>query len=187
MYAIAIAILVFLAAFTGTAFAADVVTDPDTSEVLRQIFDAVVHGQWWVAASAVVIGLCGLARKYMPESWKTGAKGDVVGIATTFGIATAGAVITTLAAPGAAMSIAVIATAAKIGAVAIGGWNVLHKVIGWLVAWDKMPAWAKSILGLVASLIGSSAVKKAEEAGSTAVAANPAPGMSAGGTPREVE
>lgn len=188
MKVIASIILLVLACFTGTALAAGVATaDPDTSEVLRQIFDAVVHGQWWIAASAAVIGLCGLARKYMPESWKAGAKGDVVGIVTTFGIATAGAVITTLAAPGAAMSFAVIATAAKIGAVAIGGWNILHKVIGWLVAWNKLPGWAKSILNIVASFIGSSAVKKAEEAGDKAVAANPPPGMNAGGTPREVE
>lgn len=187
MYASALAILIFLGAFAGTAFAADVASDPNTSEVLRQIFDAVVHGQWWIAASAAVIGLCGLARKYMPESWKTGAKGDVVGIATTFGIAAAGAVATTLAAPGVTMSFAVIATAAKVGALAIGGWNILHKIIGWLTGWSKLPAWAKSILGLVASLIGSSAVKKAEEAGDKAVAANPPPGMSAGGTPREVE
>lgn len=184
---IASVILLVLFAFTGTALAADVASDPDTSEVLRQIFDAVVHGQWWVAASGAVIGLCGLARKYMPESWKSGAKGDVVGIATTFGIAAAGAVITTLAAPGAAMSFAVVTAAAKVGALAIGGWNILHKVIGWLVAWDKLPGWAKSILALVASFIGSSAVKKAEEAGAAAVAANPAPGMAAGDKPREVE
>lgn len=177
-----------LACFTGTALAAGVATaDPDTSEVLRQIFDAVVHGQWWVAASGAVIGLCGLARKYMPDSWKDGAKGDVVGIATTFGIAAAGAVITTLAAPGAAMSLAVVTAAAKVGALAIGGWNILHKVIGWLMGWSKLPAWAKSILGLVASLIGSSAVKKAEEAGAAAVKANPPAGMSGGSAPREVE
>lgn len=182
-----IAILIVLGFFTGTALAADAVSDPNTSEVLRQIFDAVVHGQWWVAASGAVIGLCGLARKYMPESWKAGAKGDVVGIATTFGIAAAGAVITTLAAPGAAMSLAVVTAAAKVGALAIGGWNILHKVIGWLVGWSKLPGWAKSVLGLVASLIGSSAVKKAEEAGAAAVAANPAPGMTGDGKPREVE
>lgn len=182
-----IAILIVLGFFTGTAFAADVATDPNTSEVLRQIFDAVVHGQWWLAASAAVVGLCALARKYMPESWKTGVKGDVVGIATTFAIAVAGAVSTTLAAPGVAMSIAVLATAAKIGIVAIGGWNILHKVIGWLAGWSKLPAWVKPILSIIASFIGSSAVKKAEEAGNAAVAANPAPGMVGGGTVREVE
>lgn len=181
------AILIFLGAFTGTALAADVATDPATSDVIRQIFDAVVHGQWWIAASAAVIGVCGLARKHMPDSWKDGAKGDIVGVATTFGIAAAGAVITTLAAPGVGMSLAVAVAAAKVGVGAIGIWNVLHKVIGWLMGWSKLPGWAKSILSVVASFIGSSAVKKAEEAGDKAVAANPAPGMSAGGKPREVE
>lgn len=187
MYTIASIILLVLFAFTGTALAADVAADPNTSEVLRQIFDAVVHGQWWIAACAAVVGLCGLARKYMPEAWKAGTKGDMVGVATAFAISVAGAVGTTLAAPGAVMSLAVLGAAAKIGVFAIGGWNVLHKVIGWLMGWSKLPAWAKTILGLVASIIGSSAVKKAEEASAAAVAANPAPGMNAGGKPREVE
>ncbi len=77
-----------------------------------------------------------------------------------------------------------IATATKIGAAAIGGFTALHKLIGWLMTWDKLPGWLKSILGVIAMVIGSSAVTKAEAAGDAAVAANPAPGM---GKPTEIE
>ena len=50
-------ILIFLVGFTGTALASDVVADPVASEVLRQIFEAVAKGQWWVAAAAAVVGV----------------------------------------------------------------------------------------------------------------------------------
>lgn len=170
-------VLVFLGFFTGTAVAADAVAEPSASEALQQIFNAVMHGQWWVAASASVIGACALARRYMPESWKAGTKGDIIGVSLAFVMAFAGAISTWAVAPGAVMSFAVIATASKVGAVAIGGFTIIHKVVGWLVAWGKMPMWATSILSIIATLIGSNAVKKAEAAGDAAVAANPAPGM----------
>ena len=181
---IASLILIFLGGFTGTALAADIANDPATSEALRQIFDAVVHGQWWAAAAASVIGVCAAIRRYMPESWKAGAKGDMTGVALAFATAFAGAIATWAVAPGAAMSLAVLLTATKVGAVAIGGFTILHKVIGWLVAWDKLPVPVAAILKIIAALIGSSAVKRAEAAGRAAVAASPAPGM---GAPREVE
>lgn len=181
---IASLILIFLGGFTGTALAADIASDPSTSEALRQIFEAVAHGQWWAAAAASVIGVCAAIRHYMPESWKAGTKGDMAGVALAFATAFAGAVTTWAVAPGAVMSLAVLLTATKVGAVAIGGFTVIHKVIGWLIAWDKLPVPAVAVLKILASLIGSSAVKKAEAAGRAAVVANPAPGM---GAPREVE
>lgn len=170
-------ILIFLGVFTGTAIAADVAASPDATELLRQILDAVATGRWWAAGSAAVIGLIAVARHYMPESWKTGYKGDVVGIASAFALAFAGAIAAWAAVPGVTMSFAVAATATKVAIVAAGGFNILHKLIGALVAWGKLPAWATSILKVVAALIGSSAVKKAEAAGSAAVAAAPAPGL----------
>lgn len=186
MKLIASLILIFLGCFTGTALAADLAADPAASEVLRQIFDAVVKGQWWAVAAASVVGVCALVRWRMPDAWKTGTKGDIIGVALAFTMAFAGAVATWAAAPGAAMNLDVVVASAKIGAVAIGGYTILHKVIGWLAAWDGLPVWATSVLGILAMVIGSNAVKKAEEAGDAAVAAVPAPGMSPGGM-NEVE
>ena len=180
-------VLITLVFFTGTAVAAGVVADPVASEVLRQIFDAITKGQWWVAAAAGVIGAVALARHYMPETWKTGAKGDVIAIASAFIFAFAGAVATWGVAPGATMNFGVIKTATLVGVAAAGGFNILHKLIGALLVWKRTPAWLKFILAAVAKIIGSGAVAKAEAAGDKAVVAAPAPGMAGGGAMREVE
>ena len=175
----ALLILIFLGAFTGTALAADAVSasDPSLTDVMKSIFDAVMHGQWWAAASLGVILACAAARKYMPAAWKTGTKGDIVGTAMAFLMAFAGAIATWAMAPGAAMSIGVILTAGKIGIAAVGGYTLVHKVASWLVAWGKLPAWAVSALKLATMIVGSNAVKKAEAAGDAAVIAEPPKGV----------
>ncbi len=181
--------LLILGAFTGTALATDAVaaSDPSLSETAKAIFDAVMHSQWWVAASyAVILAMIG-ARKIMPDSWKTGVKGDVIGTAAVFVMALAGSVATVMAAPGAAMSTGVILTALKVGAVAIGGFTAVHKVAGWLAAWGKLPPWALAALKMTTFLVGSNAVKKAEAAGVAAVAAEPPKGMTGDDKIIEVE
>lgn len=189
MRSIALLVLIFLGTFTGTALAADAVaaSDPSLSETAKAIFDAVMHSQWWVAASYGVILSMVAARKFMPDSWKTGVKGDVIGTAVVFVLALAGSVAAVMAAPGAAMTMAVALTALKVGVTAIGGYTVIHKAVGWLAGWDKMPAWATAGLRLLAMMVGSNAVKKAEAAGAAAVAADPPKGMAAGDKIVEVE
>lgn len=185
----ALCILILLGAFTGTALAADAVSasDPSLSETARLIFDAVMHSNWWAAAAyGVILAMIG-ARKLMPASWKEGVKGDVIGTAAAFVLAFAGSVATVMMAPGAAMTTAVALTALKIGLGAIGGYTIIHKVIGWLASWDKMPAWALSALRLIALMVGSNAIKKAEAAGQAAVDANPPTGMAGDTKITEVE
>jgi len=183
---------IVLAAFTGTAVAASVATDPSTGDIFKQIFDAVVHGQWWVAASAGVLGACALERRYAPDSWKTGARGEIIGLAAAFTAAFAGAVGTTLMAPGAHMSSTVALAAVKIGVAAVGGYTILSRVLAALASWSKTPAWAKPIMNLIATIIGSKTaaaekIANAEAAGNAAVAASPPRGMAASGEIREVE
>ena len=184
-------ILVILAAFTGTALAAEAVTvaDPSIFDAGKAVFDAVVKGQWWAAAACAVVFLMAVARKYMPASWKTGIKGDMIGVGSTFMMAFAGAVATwAIAQPaGAAMSAAVVLTALKVGAVAIGGYTAIHKVAGWLAAWGKLPPWALVIIRALAAVVGSNAIAKAEAAGAKAVAAEPPKGMSGGDKIIEIE
>ena len=182
-------VLLCLAGFTGTALAADAVssTDPSLLDAAKAVFDAVVHGQWWAAAALVVVLLCAGARRYMPAAWKTGTKGDIVGTGLAFLIASAGAVATVMLAPGAAMTAGVALTAFKIGVAAIGGYTLIHKVLGWLSTWGLLPSWAAPILKLLASLVGSNAVKKAEAAGDKAVAAAPAKGLAGDAQIHEVE
>ncbi len=185
----ALLILVLLGAFTGTALAADVVAaaDPSLSETARLILDAVMHSQWWAAAAYGVILACIGMRKLMPASWKTGVKGDVVGTALVFVLAFAGAIATVAVAPGAAMTTAVALTALKVGLAAIGGYTLIHKLTGWLATWDKMPAWAMSVLRMVAMMVGSNAIQKAEAAGAAAVVMTPSTGLVGDAKITEVE
>lgn len=186
---IAISILVFLGVTTGTALAADAVAsaDPSLSDTTKLIFDAVMHSQWWAAAAyGVILAMIG-ARKLMPASWKEGIKGDIIGTASAFLLAFAGAIGTWGAAAGATMSFAVIATAFKIGIAAIGGYTLVHKVVGWISSWDKVPAWVTPILKMLAMVVGSNAIKKAEAAGAAAVVADPPTGMTGNDKIVEVE
>lgn len=185
----ALIILIFLAAFTGTALAADALssTDPSYSELAKAIFDAVMNSQWWAAAATGVVLACALARKYMPAGWKTGTTGDIIGVATTFLMAFAGSLAMVLVAPGAVLTGSVALAALKIGAAAIGGYTVIHKVVGWLSAWGKLPPWATSVLSLLAMLVGSNAATKAKVAGDAAVVANPPKGMAGDDKIIEVE
>jgi len=187
---LALCVLILLGTFTGTALADNAISsasDPSFNDVTKAIFDAVMHSQWWaVAAYAVILGSIG-ARKYMPAAWKTGTKGDVVGMATTFLIAGAGAVATAAITPGAAMTLAVIATAAKIGVAAIGGYTIIHKVAGWLAEAGWLPSWALPLVKLLAAIVGSDAVTKAQAAGQAAVDAHPATGLAGGDQIKEVE
>jgi hypothetical protein len=182
-------ILVLIGAFTGTAIAAEAATtlDPSLVDITRQVFDAVMHSQWWVAASLGVVMICAGVRKYLPAAWKTGTKGDIVGTATTFVMAFAGAIGTWAVAPGAAMTGAVALTALKIGAAAIGGYTAVHKIATWLLAWGKLPPWAVSILRMATLIIGSNAVAKAQAAGAAAVAASPVTGMAGSAKITEIE
>jgi hypothetical protein len=172
-------VLIFLGAFTGTALAADAVSaaDPSMSELMKSLFDAVTSSNWWAAAAVGVMLAVAGARKGMPASWKTGTKGDIIGVSAAFLTAFAGAVMTWALAPGAVMSAGVILTALKIGGLAVGGFTVLHKVATWLVAWGKLPAWMLPMLKLITMLIGSNAMSKADSAGDKAVIANPPKGM----------
>ncbi len=185
----ALLILIFLGAFTSTALAQSVAASPDTATLLQQIFDSIAHGQGWAGAATGVVLACALARKYMPAAWTEGTKGDIVGTATAFVMAFAGSIAAHAIAPGATMTMAVFATAAKIGVAANGGYTIIHKVASWLVAWGKLPPWATSVLSLVTALAGSNAVTlaKADAAGAAAVAADPPKGMAGGDTITEVK
>lgn len=184
----ALLIVMFLAAFTGTALAAEAVPqDASLFDLAKPIFDAVMHSQWWAAAAMAVILMCAVARKYMPASWTEGTKGDIIGTAMAFTMAFAGAIATWAVAPGAAMSLGVVATAGKIGLAAVGGFTIVHKVAGWLVAWGKLPPWAVAVLKMATMLVGSNAIKKAEAAGEAAVVADPPKGVAGDAPIIEVE
>ncbi len=176
----ALLVLIFLGAFTGTALAADAMSaaDPSLTDLMKTIFDAVMHGQWWAAAALVVMMAVAATRRYLlPASWKTGTKGDIIGTSAAFVMAFAGAIAAWAVAPGAVMGAGVLLTALKVGAAAIGGYTIIHKVLGWLTAWGKLPPWMMMILSALGALVGSDALTKATAAGEAAVIADPPKGM----------
>lgn len=189
LFTMSVIILAFLGTFTATAFAADAVTPVNGSlmDYAKPIFDAVMHGQLWLGASLAVVLLCAAARKYMPAKWTEGTRGDITGVGLAFLMAFASALAAALATPGAAVSLALMATAGKVGLGAIGGWTILHKVLGWLADWKAMPSWLRALLALVGSVIGSDAITKAQAAGDAAVKASPATGLADGAVVKEIE
>lgn len=180
--ALSVAALAFLS-FGATAIAAGEVTPDDGSllDLARPVFDAVMHGQWWLGAALAVVLLTAAAKKYLPDAY--GGKyvrSELGAMATAFLLSFGGAIATTMAAPGAAMTMAVAMAALKIGAAAVGGWMILHKVMQVVVAtkfWnDRVPAPVKALVSFVLGLVGSSAISKAEKAGQEAVDASPPQG-----------
>lgn len=170
--------------FGATAAAQNAVLPEDGAllDLARPVWDAIVHGNYFLAAALGVIFLTAAAKKHLPDAWGGRlVRSELGGMATAFVLAFAGALANTWAAPGAAMTMAVLLAALKIGAFAVGGWMILHKVALVLVGtkfWqDKMPASVKALVAIILKLIGSSAIKKAEAAGQKAVDANPPTGL----------
>lgn len=185
---LAITVLLFLGLFTTTAFAATVVpTAGAISDYAQLALSAIAHGQWWAVGSLAVVMLCAAAKKYLPAKYQEGTLGDIVGTGLAFLMGAAVTLATSALAPGFVFSVGLLGTAAKIGLVAIGGYNVLHKVLGWLADWKAMPTWLQPILKLVSSLVGSDAIAKAQKAGDEAVAAKPSTGLADGATVKEIE
>lgn len=194
--------LVALISFTATAFAAGTV-DPAgdgsaLAEMARPIYDAVMHGQYWLAASLALVFVVALLGKYADKipAWlggKTIAKlaGSDPGRAVlvllgSFG----GAVATGLTAAGSsAMTWALAWTALKVAVGAAGVYSLAKKLLAPLVA--KAPPWVQAVFRLVTWAFERSLkdpVKEAEAAGQAAVEAEPPTGA-AGivGKPRDVQ
>lgn len=185
---ISISILLFLGVFTATAFAAGTVpTDGSLSDYAQIALNAIAHGQWWAVGSLVVVMLCAAAKKYLPEKYQTGTLGDIVGTGIAFLFGAAVALASTALTPGFVMTLGTLGLAAKVGIGAIGIYNVLHKVLGWLGEWNALPSWLKPILNILGGLVGSDALAKAKAAGDAAVEAKPATGLAGDATVKEVE
>lgn len=201
---VVLAVVVGLISFTATAFAAgtaDPTGDGTTLlEMARPVFDAVMHGQWWLAASLALVFVVAVVGKYGDKApgpvgkWLARFDGSDAGRATlvllgSFG----GAVATGLAAVGTgAMTWALAWTALKVAVGASGIYSLGRKLLAPLVG--KAPAWLQPLLWVVlwafdrkAGAPAADAVAEAEAAGDAAVTAHPAPGVeSVVGKPRDV-
>lgn len=188
--------MIALVSFTATAFAATAAAGDDGSllDLLRPVFDAITHGQYYLGVALALVFLCTLARRYGSERFpflatKMGAAALV--LVGSFG----GALATGLAAIGTnALSWALVLGASQVALAAAGGYSLLSNLlVDPLLASDwyktRAPAWFKTLMSVVMwAFTKPDAVKTAEAAGDAAVKAAPAQGLEATtGKPTEVK
>lgn len=204
----AVAVLVALAAFfgalTATAFASSSImsvaagsgsaadvpgpTDPPILDLIRPIYDAVVHGQYWLGAAAGLVLAVALTRRYLGPKFPilhSDAGGALLTLAASFGAAVA----TALAAGGAVMSLHLAWIALLVAISAAGGYSLLNKLLRPLE--DLAPAWMQPVFRIITWIFDkpSAATEEAEAAaaGDAAVAARPSTGIAGiAGKPRDV-
>lgn len=179
-----IAAVAFLASFAGVASAQSAVTSSDSNplEMLRPIYDAVAHGNYWLGGSLALVALCTAARKwgvkYLP-ALATDVGATVLVLLTSLG--------TTFAAAAAAgdMTTATAWLAVKVALGAAGGWALINKLVvkpllgsKWFA--EHAPAWLRLALQSALWIFTKPAEVKAAEAaraGDVAVAKQPATGL----------
>lgn len=185
---LSITILLFLGFFTATAFASSAVpVDGSMGDYAQIALNAIAHGQWWAVGSLAVVMICAALKKYLPAKYQQGELGDIVGTGIAFLMGAAVAMASSALTPGFVFSMATLGLSAKVGLGAVGLYNVLHKLLGYLATASFVPSWLKPVLALVGNLVGSDAIAKAKAAGDAAVAAKPSTGLADGATVKEVE
>jgi hypothetical protein len=180
--------------FIATAAAAGTAVPEDGAllDLARPVFDAIMHGQWWLAASLALILVVAAIKKYAPGKFGAWAHSDLGGSILVLGASFGGAAATGLLAAGTgAMSLALAWTALKVALAASGGYSLLKKLVMPYVRklGDKAPAWMKPIFSMLLWAFDSNAqvVAAAEQAGNDAVAANPPTGADGvAGTPTDL-
>lgn len=167
--------------FTGTAFAASEVAPSDGSwlDLAKPVYDAVIHGQYWLGASLALILAVALAKKYLPGKAGAFVNGEYGAPLTVLLMSFGGAVATALGAGQAVMSAGLAWTAFKVAVGAAGGYSLLKKLLAPLLRKlaAKAPSWMQPIFAMILFVFDKpTAVETAEKAGDDAVAAKPPTG-----------
>lgn len=109
--------------------------------MFENLIAAVQSGNWWAAASALVIAIVWALRTYAGARWSW-LRSDPAGVFLAFATSLAGGLFVSLMA-GSAMSMVLVVVAAKVAFGAIGGHSALKKLIG------PLSLWAAEKLGLL--------------------------------------
>jgi hypothetical protein len=168
---------VSVAAAAGTAMSPE---DGALLDLAKPVFDAIMHGQWWLAASLVLVLLVAAFKKYAPGKLGEWARGDVGGSLLVLLGSYGGAMATGLLAAGTgALSPALAWVALKVAIAASGGYTLLKKLVMPFIRKlaEVVPAWMKPIFTMVLwAFDRATPVESAEKAGDAAVAEKPAGG-----------
>jgi hypothetical protein len=174
----------FVASFAGVSYAQGAVTNPDANplEMLRPIYDAVAHGNYWLGGSLALVALCTAARKWGVKyihALATDVGATVLVLLASFGTAFAASAAAGDVTPATAW------LAVKWAVGAAGGWALISKLVAnpllnstWFQT--KAPAWmqlaARGVLWIFTKPAEVKAIE-AQRAGDAAVAAKPAAGL----------
>lgn len=184
--------VVFMIAFTATAWAADAVTGSEGSllDLAKPVYDAFTKGHYLYAGMLALVLAVALTKRYVTPRVPF-LQGDIGGSLLTLILSFAGALATSLAG-GVGVSFAMVKTAAMIAAGAAGGYSLVKRLIidpilRPLAA--KAPAWTQPLFSLIFFIFDRpSPVAVAEAAGDEAVKNNPPTGTEgATGKPTEIE
>lgn len=196
----ALAVLLFLVAFAGTALAADAVatqTDASWLDMLRPVYDAFRGGHYVASGALAVVLLVALLKRY-GGSGKFGSfvSGKIGSTLTVLVASFAGSIAAATASN--AWQWSMLETAGTVAAAAAGGYTILKDLIvdpliasNWYT--NKAPAWLKAGMGLVLWIFDKPAataatIATAEKAGADAVAAKPSQGVADSlGKPTEIK
>jgi hypothetical protein len=187
----------FALAFTATATGATALSPDDGTllDLARPVFDAVMHGQYWLGASLALVLAVAAFKRYAPagalqDFAHSNAGASLLVLLGSFG----GALATALLAVGSnGITLALAWTALKVALVAAGGYTLLKNVIvdplmasSWYQT--SAPEWLKSIMMLLLWVfLKPSPVVAAADAGNTAVNENPPTGADGStGTPTDL-
>lgn len=169
--------LTFLLTFTASAFAAGAgVPDESLVDLAKPVFQAVMSGNYVLAAAAALVLVVAAVARRAPASW-TWVRADWGRALLVFLGSFGGAAATALTAS-AAVTWAVAYMSVKVAFAAAGGYSLLKPLIKALEV--RAPAWLAplfKVLGWVFNGIGTSPVVKAEAAGDAAVKADPPTGV----------
>lgn len=189
LLALIVALLVGLTGFAAAAFASTSVLtaaapattpDPGLLDLARPVYEAVMSGQWYLAAALALVLAVALVRRYAGPKvpfLHSDAGGALLALVGSYG----GAVATALAAGGAVMSPHLAWVALTVAIAAAGGYSLIKKLLvaPFLVPWAaKAPAWLKPLLAVVLWIFDRpDPAAQATAAGNAAVAAHPSAGV----------
>jgi len=170
---------------TGVAYAAD----PESIlELAKPVFDAVLAGQYLLAAALMLVLAVAVIRRYVPWPFlRTDDGGALLALVASFG----GAMATAIAA-GAPLSWGMAWVAVGVAFAAAGGYSMIKKLLVPRLQQVRaiLPPWARPILSIVLWIFErpDQRVADAEKAGDAAVNANPGQGAkSVLGEPTELK
>jgi hypothetical protein len=169
--------------FIGVALASDAVVPTDGSllDLAKPVYEAILGGQWWLAAMLGLILLTTAVKKYAPGkigTWVNGEYGQELSV-LLLAFGGAGATALLAAGPGAVLTGALAWAALKVAVGAAGGYSLLKALVAPLLVklQAKAPAWMQPVFGLLLWVFSKpTATEAATAAGDAAVVADPAKG-----------